>query len=148
MPANRWTYSKRSLRPKPPMVWLSFSTNVSAGCCSIAWRSFFSSRSIPFLPRGGVERGRVEEDVDVFREPLDQVPALRQAGAALEDDLAAGRLLDDAQRLRDVVILLDDRLAQAARAEMLRRADDGLLEVRMLKQPHGSWRSFACHCRA
>ena len=42
-----------------------------------------------FLAQRRIERGRVEEDVDVFREPLDQVPALRQAGAALEDDLLA-----------------------------------------------------------
>ena len=91
-----------------------------------------------FLAQGRVECGRVEEDVDVFREPLDQVPALRQAGAALEDHLAARLLLDDAQGLRDEVVLLDDRLAQAPRAEMLRRADDGLLEVRVFKQFHGS----------
>ena len=32
VPANRWIYSKRSLRPKPPIVWLSFSTNFSPGC--------------------------------------------------------------------------------------------------------------------
>ena len=88
----------------------------------------------PLLAQGRVERGRVEEDVDVFRESLDQAPALGQAGAALENDLGAGRLLDDAQGLRDVIILLDDRLAQAARAEMVRRADDGLLEVRMLNK--------------
>ncbi len=90
-----------------------------------------------FLAQGRVEGGRVKEDVDVFRKPLDQAPALRQAGAALEDHLAARRLLDDAQRLGDVVVLLDDRLAQAPRAEMFRRADDGLLEVRMFKQLHG-----------
>src|SRR5262249_58107240 len=51
------------------------------------------------LAQGRVEGGRVQEDVDVFGKPLYQVPALRQAGAALEDDLAARRLLDDAQGL-------------------------------------------------
>ena len=39
------------------------------------------------LAEGRLEGERIEEDVDVFRKPLDQVPALRQAGAALEDDL-------------------------------------------------------------
>src|SRR5262249_31033171 len=56
------------------------------------------------LAQGRVEGGRVQEDVDVFGKPLYQVPALRQAGAALEDDLAARRLLDDAQGLGAEVI--------------------------------------------
>src|SRR5271167_4035473 len=33
---------------------------------------------------------------------------------------------------------LDDGLAQAARAKMFRGADDGLVEVRVLKQSHGA----------
>src|SRR5262249_32066072 len=66
-----------------------------------------------------------------------QVPALRQAGAALENHLAARRFFDNAQGLGDEVILFDDRLAQAPRAEMLRRADNGLLEVGVFKQLHG-----------
>ena len=48
----------------------------------------------------------------------------------LKITLSPAGVRDDPQRLRDVVVLLDDRLAQAARPEMLRRADDGLLEVR------------------
>ena len=47
----------------------------------------------PFLAQRRGEGGRVEEDVDVFREPLDQPPAFGQAGVALEDDLGAGRLM-------------------------------------------------------
>ncbi len=39
----------------------------------------------PLFAQGRVERGGVEEDVDVFREPLNQVPALRQTGAALKN---------------------------------------------------------------
>jgi hypothetical protein len=71
-----------------------------------------------------------KENADVFREALDQVPASGQARPALENHPGARPLLDDAQRLSDVVIFLDDRFAQAPRAEVLRRADDGLLNVR------------------
>ena len=66
VPANRCLYSKRSLRPKPPIVWLSFGTNVSAGCVAMASRSFFSSRSMAFLPSGGSNAVGIEEDVNVF----------------------------------------------------------------------------------
>jgi hypothetical protein len=41
--------------PKPPIVWLSWSTKRRAGCRSMAKRRFFNSRSIAFLPRGGVK---------------------------------------------------------------------------------------------
>ena len=43
------------------------------------------------LSQNGREGARIEEDVDVFRKPLDQVPALCQAGAAFEDDLVRSR---------------------------------------------------------
>jgi hypothetical protein len=43
------------------------------------------------LPEHGREGARVEEDVDVLGESLDQIPTLRQAGAALEDDFLADR---------------------------------------------------------
>jgi hypothetical protein len=85
-----------------------------------------------FLPERRVERARVEENVDVFREPLYQAPAFGEAGAALENDPSADRLLDDAQRFGDIVIFLDEGLAQAVRTKMVRCADDGLLEVWML----------------
>src|SRR6185437_9362165 len=75
----------------------------------------------------------IEENVDVFRKPLDQVPTLGQARAALEDYFVAGGLLDDTQRLRNEIVFFDERLAQATRTEVLRRADDGLLELRVLK---------------
>ena len=55
-----------------------------------------------------MEGERVEEEVDILGEPLDQVPAFRQAGAALEDDLVAGVFGDGSQDLGDVVVLLDD----------------------------------------
>jgi hypothetical protein len=55
VPAKRCLYSKRSLRPNPPMVWLSLSRKVRPGCSSIFCRSFFSSRSMAFLPSGGVK---------------------------------------------------------------------------------------------
>ena len=74
-------------------------------------------------------------------QPFDRlVPPLKMT-------LSPASCCDDAQRLRNVVILFDDRLTQAARAEVFRRPDDGLLEVRVLKKPHGILRSFACHSR-
>src|SRR5882724_10438267 len=39
----------------------------------------------------GIEGEGIEEDINVFREPLDQVPALREACAAFEDNLASSR---------------------------------------------------------
>lgn len=64
------------------------------------------------LPVDGVlAKRRIKENVDVFREALDQVPALRQAGAAFEDDLVRSCIGDDSQRFCNVVVLLDDRRA-------------------------------------
>ena len=37
----------------------------------------------------------VEKDIDVFREPLNQIPSLRQTRAAFEDRLVADRVGDD-----------------------------------------------------
>jgi len=74
------------------------------------------------LSEGGLEGARIEKDVDVFRKPLDEVPAFREARAALEDNLVGSGGGDDAQRLRDVVILLDDRVAQFPLAEVLLRS--------------------------
>src|ERR1017187_7670873 len=42
------------------------------------------------MSQDGPEGLRIKENVDVFRKPLDQVPAFDQARAALEDDLVAG----------------------------------------------------------
>ena len=61
------------------------------------------------LAERGPEGEGVEEDVDVFRKPLDEIPTFREARAAFEDDLVGICRGDDAQRFRDVVILLDDR---------------------------------------
>jgi hypothetical protein len=62
------------------------------------------------LSEGGLEGARIEKDVDVFRKPLDEVPAFREAGAALEDNLVGICDGDDAQRLRDGVTLSRNRI--------------------------------------
>jgi hypothetical protein len=38
----------------------------------------------PLFAQGRLERGRVEKEVDVVRESVDQAPALGQAGATLK----------------------------------------------------------------
>ena len=91
----------------------------------------------PF-PECWAEGKWIKEDVDVFRKPLDQVPAFRQAGAAFEDHLVAGAGGDDSQGFRDVVVLLDDGWAQSLLAKMLRRPQYRLLEIGMFKQFHGA----------
>jgi hypothetical protein len=48
------------------------------------------------LAKVGLEGAGIEENIDVFRKPLDQVPTFRQARAALEDDLVGNRGGDDA----------------------------------------------------
>ena len=88
------------------------------------------------LPERRLKCERIEEEVNVFREPLDQIPALRQACAAFQDRLVARGLRDDSQRLGDIVILLDDCRAQPLAAKMLRRRQDRLLEVGMFKELH------------
>ena len=55
------------------------------------------------LSEGRLEGEGIEKNVDVFRKPLDQVPAFRQARAALEDDLVGSRGGDDAQGDSSVV---------------------------------------------
>ena len=47
------------------------------------------------LSQNWLERARIEEDIDVFGETLDQVPAFRQARAAFEDDLVGSGDGDD-----------------------------------------------------
>jgi hypothetical protein len=64
----------------------------------------------PFA-QGWFECDRVKEDIDVFRETLDKVPAFRQAGAALEDHFVTCDGGDDTKGFGDVVILLNDRWA-------------------------------------
>src|SRR5260370_10169072 len=84
--------------------------------------------------------------MDGFGKPLDQVPAFRQARAAVEDDLVGSRGGDDAQRLRDVVILLDNRGAQFPRGEVLLRAKYRLLEILVLKKLHVSGAPWPPSC--
>lgn len=87
---------------------------------------------------------RIEKDIHVLRKAPNQIPALRQAGASLEDDLLAIIGRDDSEDFGDVVVLLDDRRPQPAITEVFRRLQDCLLEVGMLEQFHG----FACQAHA
>ena len=48
------------------------------------------------LTERSLERQRIEKDVDVLRKPTDQIPAFRQARAALEYRLVASSAGDDA----------------------------------------------------
>ena len=86
------------------------------------------------------ERLGVDEQVDVFREAADQVPALGEARAAFEHRLVSELPRDDAQDLGDVVVLLDELLADL---ELFGGAEHRLLELRVLEELH-----FACHSRA
>jgi hypothetical protein len=90
------------------------------------------------LAERGAEGVRIEKDIDVFRKALDQVPAFRQARAALEADLVARRSRDCAQGLGDVVVLFDNGRPQPPALKMRRRLENGLLEVGMLEQLHVS----------
>ena len=96
----------------------------------MALRSRFNSRSIAFFPSGGLKCERIEEQVDVFGKTLDQVPALRKACTALENDLVARGPPNDSQRLGDVVVLLDNCRTQSPSAKMFRRPKDRLLKVK------------------
>ena len=85
------------------------------------------------LSQHRIECPGIEEDVNVFREPLNQVPAFRKARAALENDLVPDGIRDEAERLGDVVVLFDERRPETAGSEVFRRLEDRLLEVRMIK---------------
>src|SRR5579859_22113 len=127
------------------MVLLSSWTKVSAGCVDSIAEPF----ELPVdavLSEGGLEGARIEKDVDVFRKPLDDVPAFREARAALEDNLVGSCGGDDAQRLRDVVILLDDRGAQVPLAAVLLRPEYRLLEILVLKKLHVSGAPWPASC--
>ena len=84
----------------------------------------------PVLPRARTELLGVDEQVDVFGEPFDQAPALRQARTAFEHCSVAERRFDDSQDLGDVVVLLDELLADA---EVLGGPQHSLFELRMLE---------------
>src|SRR5260370_16392876 len=98
------------------------------------------------LAEHGLEGEGIEKNIDVFRKPLDQVPAFRQGRADLEDDLVGSCGGDDAQRHRDVVILLDKRRAQFPRGEVLLRAKYRLLEILVLKKLHVSAAPWPASC--
>ncbi len=102
----------------------------------------------PLAAEWRCECARIEEQVDVFREPVDQPPTLRKAGTAFEDDMVASDRSDVAQRLGDVVVLLDDGRPQAAHLVMVRSPLDGLIEVRVLAEPHAAPLALACHTLA
>jgi hypothetical protein len=51
---------------------------------------------------------RIDEQVDVVGEAIEQPPALRHGGAALDDGAARQRAGDDAQDLAAPVVLLDE----------------------------------------
>ena len=96
--------------------------------------------------QGGLEGERIEEEVDILGEPLDEVPAFRQAGAAFEDDLVAGVCGHGPQGLGDVVVLLDDGRAQSLPAKVLCRPQYGLLKIRMFEQFHGRAAPWLANC--
>ena len=60
-PAKSWGYSKRSLRPKPPMVWLSLVTNVRRGMLPDRVAELLELAVDAVLTQRRVERARVEE---------------------------------------------------------------------------------------
>ena len=92
-----------------------------------------------------LEGARIDGDVEVFGEPLDQVPSLGETRPAFEDHRVAIDPGDDPQGFGDVVVLLDQGGPQPPFSEKSRRLDDGLIEVRVLEEPHEVRRVLACH---
>jgi hypothetical protein len=93
----------------------------------------------PFVGQRRLDRG-IDEEVDVLGEAVEQVPSLREAGAALEDGPFAECHGDRAQDLRDPEVLLDEGLRQ--RGLRCCGGQEGG-EVGVLREPHR-----ACHARA
>lgn len=128
-------------------------------CCD-GIAQFFELTVDGALAKRRGEGKRVEEDVNIFGEPGDQVPALGEAGASLEDDSVAWRdavsracgkclcpvrLRDGAQCFRDVVVLFDDGGTQPLGTEVIRSLDDRLLEIGVLEESHADGLPLACH---
>ena len=90
------------------------------------------------LPKRRFEGERIEEKVNVFGEPLDQVPTFGQACAAFQNRLIGRGLGDDSQRLCYVVVLLNDGRAEPIATKMLGRCENSLLEVGMFKELHAN----------
>lgn len=86
--------------------------------------------------QGRREGKRVEEDIDVLRKPLDQVPTLREARAAFENDFVASRGGNSPQGFGDEVILFDDGRPQPAISKVRHYPENGLTEILVFKQLH------------
>ena len=74
---------------------------------------------MPFLPRTGWKGFGIKENVDILGESFNEVPALRETCAALEDDAIAPPR-EDTQGFSHVVILLDNGWPRTAGLKMLR----------------------------
>ena len=72
------------------MVWLSSAEKCQRRMRADGIAEFLQLAVDGSLAQGWPEGVGIKENVDVFRKPLDQVPAFGQARAALEDDLVAG----------------------------------------------------------
>jgi len=89
------------------------------------------------LSQGRLKCSGIEEDVNVLGETFDEVPSLRKARAALEDDFVTARSSDDTKGLGNVIVFLDDRRTQLTLTEVFGGSQDRLLEIGMLKQSQG-----------
>ena len=78
----------------------------------------------------------IEENINVFRKPLNQIPTLGQAGAPFEDDLVAHGTRDGTQGLGNKLLLFDHCRTQATTAKMILGAEHGLAEILMFKESH------------
>src|SRR5450759_3315498 len=88
------------------------------------------------LAQGRREGQGIKENVDVLGKPLDQVPALCEAGATFEDDFVATRGGNNPQGFGNEVVFFDDGRPQSAVSKVLPRPEYGLLEIRVFKQLH------------
>src|SRR4030042_6957921 len=89
----------------------------------------------------------IKENVDILGESFNEVPALRETCAALEDD-AIAPAREDTQGFSHVVILLDNGRPQTASLKMLRGTQDRLPKISMFEEVHFGLFSWACQLRA
>jgi hypothetical protein len=85
------------------------------------------------VPPDGQIAVRMDEDVDVFREPMDQLISLRQGRAALELEGEAARL-QPPESLHDPVVLLHQA---GVYAHLAGKDLDQIAEVRGIMQEDG-----------
>ena len=136
------------MRPNPPMVWLSSATKVSAGCAATASRSFLSSRSMPFLPKGGWKaRGSRKMSMSSENRWIRFQPFARLV-PPLKMILSPSRDGDDPQCFRDVVVLLDDGRAQSPLRENVPLPGGSPARNRDVRTASCQRRSLACQLRA